>query len=57
MKRTVFITGASSGFGAACARQFASEEARLVLAAADAPQGVTEKTNKEFSWRFLHFAK
>jgi 3-hydroxy acid dehydrogenase / malonic semialdehyde reductase len=33
MKRTVFITGASSGFGAACARQFAEEGARLVLAA------------------------
>lgn len=33
MKRTVFITGASSGFGAACARKFAEEGARLVLAA------------------------
>jgi NADP-dependent 3-hydroxy acid dehydrogenase YdfG len=33
MKRTVFITGASSGFGAACARQFAEDGARLVLAA------------------------
>jgi len=33
MKRTIFITGASSGFGAACARQFAEEGARLVLAA------------------------
>jgi NAD(P)-dependent dehydrogenase (short-subunit alcohol dehydrogenase family) len=50
MMRTVFITGASSGFGAACARQFAAAEARLVLAAADAPPGVTEKTNREYSW-------
>jgi 3-hydroxy acid dehydrogenase / malonic semialdehyde reductase len=33
MKKTVFITGASSGFGAACARQFAEEGANLVLAA------------------------
>ncbi len=33
MERTVFITGASSGFGAACARQFAEQGDRLVLAA------------------------
>jgi 3-hydroxy acid dehydrogenase/malonic semialdehyde reductase len=33
MDRTVFITGASSGFGAACARVFAAEGDRLVLAA------------------------
>jgi 3-hydroxy acid dehydrogenase/malonic semialdehyde reductase len=33
MKRTVFITGASSGFGAGCARKFAGEGARLILAA------------------------
>lgn len=31
--QTIFITGASSGFGAACARVFASEGNRLVLAA------------------------
>lgn len=31
--RTVFITGASSGFGAACAQQFARAGERLVLAA------------------------
>jgi NADP-dependent 3-hydroxy acid dehydrogenase YdfG len=33
MKRTVFITGASSGFGAGCARKFAEQGDRLVLAA------------------------
>lgn len=33
MNRTVFITGASSGFGAACARFFAEQGDRLVLAA------------------------
>lgn len=33
MNRTVFITGASAGFGAACARLFASQGERLVLAA------------------------
>src|SRR5512137_1606380 len=33
MNRTVFITGASSGFGAACARLFAAQGDRLVLAA------------------------
>lgn len=33
MAKTVFITGASSGFGAACARAFAARGDRLVLAA------------------------
>jgi NADP-dependent 3-hydroxy acid dehydrogenase YdfG len=33
MKGTVFITGASSGFGRACARRFGQEGWRLVLAA------------------------
>ena len=33
MNRTVFITGASSGFGAACARLFAAQGDRLILAA------------------------
>ena len=33
MKRTVFVTGASSGFGAGCARIFAEKGDRLVLAA------------------------
>jgi len=33
MNRTIFITGASSGFGAACARLFAAQGDRLVLAA------------------------
>ncbi|MDO3378196.1 SDR family oxidoreductase [Geoalkalibacter halelectricus] len=33
MSRTVFISGASSGFGAACARAFARKGDRLVLAA------------------------
>ena len=31
--KTIFITGASSGFGEACARSFASEGARLILTA------------------------
>lgn len=31
--RVVFVTGASSGFGAACARAFAVEKSRLILAA------------------------
>ncbi|KIH77646.1 hypothetical protein SAMN05660860_01105 [Geoalkalibacter ferrihydriticus] len=38
MARTVFITGASSGFGAACARAFAARGDRLVLVARRAPQ-------------------
>lgn len=33
MNQTIFITGASSGFGAACARIFARSGSRLVLAA------------------------
>jgi NADP-dependent 3-hydroxy acid dehydrogenase YdfG len=33
MKRTVLITGASAGFGAACARRYAGENNRLILAA------------------------
>ena len=33
MKTTVLITGASSGFGAACARQFRGPNYRLILAA------------------------
>lgn len=33
MTRTVFITGASSGFGAACARKFAADGNRLILLA------------------------
>lgn len=33
MSRTVFITGASSGFGAAAARKFAAQGDRLILAA------------------------
>ncbi len=31
--KTIFITGASAGFGEACARMFAAEGARLILAA------------------------
>jgi len=33
MKKTVFITGASSGFGAACARLFADQGDRVILTA------------------------
>ena len=33
MPKLVLITGASSGFGEACARKFASEGANLILAA------------------------
>ena len=33
MKKTILITGASAGFGEACARKFASPENRLILAA------------------------
>ena len=33
MKKTVLITGASAGFGAACARKYAGQQARLILAA------------------------
>ena len=36
MKKTVLITGASSGIGAGCARKFASQGARLILNARNA---------------------
>ncbi len=33
LQKTVFITGASSGFGEACAHKFASNQHRLILSA------------------------
>ena len=33
MKKTILITGASAGFGEACARKFRGPEYRLILAA------------------------
>ncbi|MBW2470699.1 MAG: SDR family NAD(P)-dependent oxidoreductase, partial [Deltaproteobacteria bacterium] len=33
MKKTILITGASSGFGEACARKYRGPESRLILAA------------------------
>ena len=45
--KTIIITGATSGIGLACARNFASKGARLVLAARD--QGKLEAVEKELS--------
>lgn len=47
MDRIVFITGASSGIGAGCARKFASQGARLVLNARSVEKLNTLKTELE----------
>ena len=47
--RTVLITGAASGIGAACARRLAAEGARLLLADLDGPGA--DKVAGELLWR------
>lgn len=51
MARTVFITGASSGFGAACARRFATDDNTLVLLARREERLETLKRELEGSCR------
>ncbi|MCQ2345652.1 MAG: SDR family oxidoreductase [Paludibacteraceae bacterium] len=50
MQKTVFITGASSGIGEACARKFAANGCRLILNArrADKLQTLAEALRQEF---------
>jgi 3-hydroxy acid dehydrogenase / malonic semialdehyde reductase len=52
MKGTVFITGASSGFGKACARRFGQEGWRLILAARRREQ--LEQLQAEFGADNVH---
>jgi len=52
MKKTVLITGASAGFGEACARKFAGPENRLILAARRI--GKLEALQKELTDTEIH---
>ena len=56
--KTVFITGASSGIGEACAHKFASEGARLILTARreEKLKTLREKLKKEYKVEVIHFA-
>lgn len=49
--KIVFITGASSGIGAACAKYFAEQGANLILCArrADKLQALSDKLHKQFT--------
>lgn len=53
-EKTVFITGASAGFGEACARIFASEGARLILTARRTERLETLRDELEASASGIH---
>ncbi|MCH8247409.1 MAG: SDR family NAD(P)-dependent oxidoreductase, partial [Bacteroidetes bacterium] len=55
--RTVFVTGASSGIGAACVEAFASAGARLLVCARriERLQKMVEKWEKTYETSFLAF--
>ncbi len=57
INKTVFITGASSGIGAATARRFAQAQSRLILCARriDLLNELTDNLKKEFNVQIHHF--
>ena len=57
MDKIVFITGASSGIGAGCARKFASQGASLILNARNVNKlsALKEELEKQYGAKYICF--